>query len=183
MYYSWHESKCPKLLISCYSCALGQGFCDVEPTSGFLSDYFWPETEAGSTATLSCELGPLIPNGMARRSCNPDTAEWDPVSLDECFTCEYLILIIMHPILIHYPFVFLLAVVIEWEAGNVTVLESSPITSLCASFVNPQVNISEFIELTVLTTNITAGGTMSYHSCFSLLTRYGGNTFTILQLR
>jgi hypothetical protein len=32
----------------------------------------------------------MVPNGMARRTCNPVTAEWDPVSLDECFTSEFV---------------------------------------------------------------------------------------------
>ena len=64
------------------------GFCDAELTSGVFGNYSWPETEVGSNQSLPCELGPMVPNGMARRTCNPDTAEWDPVSLDECFTSE-----------------------------------------------------------------------------------------------
>ena len=67
---------------------IGQGFCDADVTNGLLGNYSWPETEAGSAQYLPCELGPLVPNGMARRTCNPDTAEWDPVSLLECYTCE-----------------------------------------------------------------------------------------------
>ena len=67
---------------------LEQGFCDAEVTSGLLSNYSWPEAVVGSTQSLPCGLGPLVPNGMARRTCNPDTAQWDPVSLDECFTSE-----------------------------------------------------------------------------------------------
>ena len=67
------------------------GFCDAEITDFPLSSYFWPEVEAGATASLPCELGPMVPNGMARRTCNPDTAEWDPVSLDECFTSEFVL--------------------------------------------------------------------------------------------
>ena len=65
------------------------GFCDAELTSGVFSNYSWPEVAAGTTATLPCELGPMVPNGMARRTCNPDTAEWEPVTLDECFTSEF----------------------------------------------------------------------------------------------
>ena len=64
------------------------GFCDAEITTFPLNSYFWPEVELGSTATLPCGLGPLVPNGMVRRTCNPDTAEWDPILLDECFTCK-----------------------------------------------------------------------------------------------
>ena len=64
------------------------GFCDAELSSGVFGNYSWPETEVGSNRSLPCELGPLVPNGMARRTCNPDTAEWDPVSLNECFTSE-----------------------------------------------------------------------------------------------
>ena len=64
------------------------GFCDAEVTVFPLNTYFWPEVEVGTTAALPCGLGPLIPNGMARRTCNPNTTEWDPVSLDECFTSE-----------------------------------------------------------------------------------------------
>ena len=66
------------------------GFCDSEITDFPLFSYFWPEVEAGITASLPCELGPMVLNGMARRTCNPDTAEWEPVSLDECFTSEPL---------------------------------------------------------------------------------------------
>ena len=33
----------------------------------------------------------MVPDGMARRTCNPDTAEWDPVSLDECFTSKFIL--------------------------------------------------------------------------------------------
>ena len=65
------------------------GFCDAEITVFPLNTYFWPEVEVGTTASLPCGLGPLIPNGMARRTCNPNTTEWDPVSLDECFTSEF----------------------------------------------------------------------------------------------
>ena len=64
------------------------GFCDAEMTVFPLNTYFWPEVEVGTTASLPCGLGPLTPNGMARRTCNPNTTEWDPVSLDECFTSE-----------------------------------------------------------------------------------------------
>ena len=56
-----------------------------------LNTYFWPETEIGLIAALPCGLGPLIPNGMARRICDPVTAQFDPVSLDECFTCEFIL--------------------------------------------------------------------------------------------
>ena len=66
------------------------GFCDAEITDFPPFSYFWPEVEAGITASLPCELGPTVLNGMARRTCNPDTAEWEPVSLDECFTSEPL---------------------------------------------------------------------------------------------
>lgn len=69
---------------------LEQGFCNANITSGLLSNYSWPETMAGSIQFLPCELGPLIPSGMARRSCNPDTLQWDPVSLDECFSSKYI---------------------------------------------------------------------------------------------
>ena len=71
---------------------LENGFCDAEMTSLQLNSYFWPEVEVGSTAALPCVLGPLILNGMARRTCNPDTAQWDPVNLDECFTSKSLTL-------------------------------------------------------------------------------------------
>ena len=57
-------------------------------TTGLLRNYTWPEIAVGSVQSLPCELGPLIPNGMARRTCNPNTTDWDPVSLDECFTSE-----------------------------------------------------------------------------------------------
>ena len=67
------------------------GFCDAELTSGIFRNYSWPETEVGSSQSLPCELGPMVPNGMARRTCNPDTADWDPVSLDECFTSEFIL--------------------------------------------------------------------------------------------
>ena len=67
---------------------LGAGFCDAELISGVFSNYSWPETEVGSSQSLPCELGPMAPIGMARRTCNPDTAEWDPVTLNECFTGE-----------------------------------------------------------------------------------------------
>ena len=70
------------------------GFCDAEITQFPLNTYFWPETEVGLTATLPCGLGPLVPNGMVRRTCNPDTAQFDPVSLDECFTSEHTLLIV-----------------------------------------------------------------------------------------
>ena len=69
---------------------LGVGFCDAELTSGVFSNYSWPETEVGSSQSLPCELGPMVPSGMAMRTCNPDTAEWDPVTLDECFTSELI---------------------------------------------------------------------------------------------
>ena len=65
------------------------GFCDAEITQSQLFSYFWPEVEAGTTASLPCGLGPIVPSGMARRTCNPDTVEWDPISMDECFACEY----------------------------------------------------------------------------------------------
>ena len=68
--------------------SIAVGFCDAEITEFPLNVYFWSEVAAGTTASLPCGLGPMVPNGMARRTCNADTAEWDPVSLDECFTCE-----------------------------------------------------------------------------------------------
>ena len=67
---------------------VGVGFCDAEITEFPLFSYFWPEVEVGTTASLPCGLGPMVPNGMARRTCNPDTADWDPISQDECFTSE-----------------------------------------------------------------------------------------------
>ena len=70
------------------------GFCDAEMTSGIFSNYSWSEIEAGTTASLPCELGPMVLNGMARRTCNPDTAEWELVSLDECFTSELVLCIV-----------------------------------------------------------------------------------------
>ena len=72
------------------SCFTAVGFCDAEITEFPLFSYFWPEVEAGTTTSLPCGLGPMVPNGMARRTCNLDTAEWDPVSLDECFTSKPL---------------------------------------------------------------------------------------------
>ena len=68
--------------------AIDVGFCDAEITDFPLFSYFWPEVEVGTTASLPCELGPMVPNGMARRTCNPDTADWDPISQDECFTSK-----------------------------------------------------------------------------------------------
>ena len=65
------------------------GFCDAEFTTYPLNSYFWPEIELGSTATLPCVLGPSVPNGMARRTCNPELAQWNPVALDECFKCNF----------------------------------------------------------------------------------------------
>ena len=64
------------------------GFCDAEITALPLNTYFWPETEVGSTAFLPCVLGALVPNGMARRMCNPNTSQWDIINLDECFNSE-----------------------------------------------------------------------------------------------
>ena len=66
----------------------GVGFCDAEITEFPLFSYFWPEVEIGTTASLPCGLGPMVPNGMARRTCNPDTADWDLVSLEECFASK-----------------------------------------------------------------------------------------------
>ena len=71
-----------------YGCTIGQGFCDADVTIGLLSNYSWPETEVGSVQVRPCELGPLTPNGLARRTCGPDTAQWGPVSLAECHNCE-----------------------------------------------------------------------------------------------
>ena len=83
-----HQQRHFSICISTYH-NVEVGFCDAELTSGVFRNYSWPETEVGLNQSLPCELGPMIPNGMARRTCNPDTAEWDPVSLDECYTCEY----------------------------------------------------------------------------------------------
>ena len=47
---------------------------------------------------------------------------------------------------------------IEWEADNLTVVESLLTTSLCASVVNPQINIPEIVQLPVRSVNITANG-------------------------
>ena len=66
------------------------GFCDAEITQFPLFSYFWPEVEIGTTASLPCGLGPMVPNGMARRTCNPETADWDPISLEECFISELI---------------------------------------------------------------------------------------------
>lgn len=54
------------------------------------------------------------------------------------------------------------AVVIEWESENVTVLESSLTTPLCASVVNPQTDIPTIVQLPVRSMNITANGNTLY---------------------
>ena len=121
-----------------------------------LNTYFWPETEIGSVAALSCGLGLLIPNGMARRICDPNTAQFGPVSLDECFTCEFSKLKeakVSHDL-------HLAVVLIEWETDNLTVVESSSNTTLCASVVNPDINTNEVVQLQVLTLNSTAQGSI-----------------------
>ena len=122
-----------------------------------LNTYFWPETEIGSTATLPCGLGPLVTNGMARSTCNPDTAQFDPVFLDECFTCEF----IHQADTSFHKCCTVTVILIEWETDNLIVLESLPNTTLCASVVNPDVNINdEVVQLQVLTLSSTAQGSI-----------------------
>ena len=79
-----------------YSTTSEQGFCDAEVTVGTISNYSWPETDIGIVQYLPCELGPLIPNGMARRTCDPNSAQWGPVIFNECFNCEYNISMIYY---------------------------------------------------------------------------------------
>ena len=52
----------------------------------------------------------------------------------------------------------ILAVVIEWETDNLTIVESSPTTPLCASITNPQIEITEVVQLAVSSMNLTANG-------------------------
>ena len=53
-------------------------------------------------AMLPCGLGPSVPNGMARRYCNPNTSQWNSVSLDECFTSEPRTVTILNNIIFNY---------------------------------------------------------------------------------
>ena len=58
---------------------------------------------------------------------------------------------------------------IEWESDNVTILESSLTTPLCASVVNPQTDIPTMVQLPVRSMNITANGnTSTFLACCSV---------------
>ena len=121
-----------------------------------LNTYFWPEVEVGTTASLPCGLGPLIPNGMARRTCNPNTTEWDPVSLDECFTSELSIYLMLQKL---SYFSSLIAVAVEWDTSELVVAENSVPTFLCASVVNPDIfNLRVSVQLQAFTQPLTAQG-------------------------
>ena len=57
------------------------GFCDAELAFTLYGAYIWPETEAGSTITLPCALGPV--NATASRVCSV-AGEWQEPLLDGC---------------------------------------------------------------------------------------------------
>ena len=62
-----------------------------------------------------------------------------------------------------------LAVLIEWETDNLSIMENISVTSLCASVVNPQLNIPVFIEVEVISTSITATGIIVMNKPLSVI--------------